>query len=129
MRRFYFVVLEAVILLVAWLAMLIFIFCVENTNWYIKIMFGIASIFYISKFVQGVELVFDLIIGSKEKNTIFLGVYNVECLDVFHKVSYTNIYFNDDIMKKTIWYSMMFFMRIFAKVIVFWSSTLNTQEL
>ena len=77
-----------------------FIFCVENTNWYIKIMFGIASIFYISKFVQGVELVFDLIIGSKEKNTIFLGVYNVECLDVFHKVSYTNIYFDDDIMKK-----------------------------
>lgn len=45
-------------------------------------------------------MVYDLIIGPEKKDTIFLGVYNIECLDVFHRISYTNIYFDDDIMKK-----------------------------
>lgn len=59
-----------------------------------------GSIYFVYKVVLGVRLIIDIIEGPREKKVVFAGALGEEHLDFFWKISYTNLYFDDDVLTK-----------------------------
>ena len=98
MRKYLYIIYDSILFIIT-LAILLAV-TLHYHNILLTIYFVLAGNYFFSRIWKGICLIADIILGSKKKYTIFLGVLNSDTLDFFKKVEYTNIYFNDDEMQK-----------------------------
>lgn len=98
MKKHLYILIEAVLSI--FVLILIVGLCFIEFNIVIVALALIGSLYFIRKIIMGVRLFVDIIEGSKEKCTIFMGSLEVEHLDFFRKISFSNIYFDDELLAK-----------------------------
>ncbi len=74
--------------------------CIIEHNFLLIVLALMGSIFFVYKVVLGVRLIIDIIEGPREKKVVFAGALGEGHLDFFWKISYTNLYFDDDVLTK-----------------------------
>lgn len=98
MKKHLYIIYDALLLICASGAFLGFTLY-HRDNLLIVIFFIVAEAYFIQNIWKGICLIIDIIIGLQKKCTTFLGVLSTDTLDFF-RVEYTNVYFDDDEMKK-----------------------------
>ena len=72
--------------------------CFIDFNILIVVLALIGSLYFIGKVIMGMRLFIDMIEGPKEKCTVFMGNLEEEHLDFFRKISFYNIFFDDELL-------------------------------
>ena len=98
MEKHLYILIEAILSI--FVLILIVGLCFIEFNIVIVALALIGSLYFIHKIIMGVRLFIDIIEGSKEKRTIFMGNLGAEYLDFFRKISFSNIYFDDEVLTK-----------------------------
>lgn len=98
MKKHLYILIEAVL---SMMVLILFIgWCFLEFNVVMAILAPLGSIYFIYKIILGVRLFVDILKGSEEKCTVFMGNLGAEHLDFFWKISFSNIYFDDEILTK-----------------------------
>ena len=98
MEKHLYILIEAILSI--FVLILIVGLCFIEFNIVIVALALIGSLYFIHKIIMGVRLFIDIIEGSKEKYTIFMGNLGAEHLDFFRKISFSNIFFDDELLTK-----------------------------
>lgn len=98
MKEHLYIIYDSILLIIVSVIFLVFTLYYRD-NLLLIVFFIVAEAYFAPRIWKGVCLIVDMIIGSKKRYTIFLGVLNTDTLDFFRK-EYTNIYFDDDELSK-----------------------------
>lgn len=98
MKKHFYIGMEAI--LSVFVLALFAIRCVIDFNVIVAVLVLLASLYFLYKIVIGVKLLIDILGGANERSTVFMGCAGEEYLDFFYKISYSNIFFDDDLLTK-----------------------------
>lgn len=98
MKKHLYILIEAILSM--FVLILIVGLCFIEFDIVIVALAPIGSLYFIYKILMGVKLFVDIIEGPKEKYSIFMGNLGAEHLDFFWKISFSNIYFDDELLTK-----------------------------
>lgn len=99
MKKYLYILIEAALSVLVWIFLIVGL-CFFQFNIVLAVFALIGSLYIIHKIVLGVRLLIDMADGPKEKCTVFMGSLEAEHLDIFRKISFNNIYFDDDLLTK-----------------------------
>lgn len=97
MKKVPYVLLDSVVVFIVWMGIVLYAI---QYNIAFFIFVAAASVYFAPKSLEWVQFLLDRSEGPRLKETVFLGVLDERRLDVFYKVRYVNVYFDDGEMRK-----------------------------